>query len=138
MSKKVKRFRERAFWWSGIAFLLGSVEALFLSSPADIVVSLGGIGLLFCVISLALEIRRKGLTADSAFALSSCLALSCGVPGYFFQHMDWVLISAYAGFLFFFFIGIGAQVRGQWGNTKNLWQSRKDRHTTNQASDPLN
>lgn len=148
MSKREKtssssKFWQRLFWWSGIACLIGAIAALYLDVPATALVSLGGVGLLLCLISLALEIRRKGFTADNVFALCSVLALSCGLPGYFFSDITWVLVSAYAGFFFFFFAGFGARIWSQWGDTKDLWhrwkrhRSEKKTAAEFQKSNPL-
>jgi len=132
MSERVKtsspsKFWQRLFWWSGIACLVGAIAALYLDVPATTLISLGGVGLLLCLISLVLEIRRRGFTADNVFALCSVLALSCGLPGYLFGDITWVLVSAYAGFFFFFF-----------GDTKDLWhRSEKKTAAEFQKSNPL-
>lgn len=140
MSKKAKRspksrLWQRLFWWSGIACLVCATTALYFDTPGILIVSLGGAGLLLCLMSIIIEVRCKGFTADSVTALSACLALSCGVFGYFFQHTDWAIPAALIGFLLFFFVSLGAQVRGQWNDTKALWQRWKDARANKKAID---
>ena len=116
-----KRIWERLFWWGGITCLAGAMAAVWFAVPTMIIVSLGSVGLLLCLISVAIEVRRIGFTSENVYALSGCLGLSCGVFGYFFQHIDSVLIGAFVGFLVLYFVSLGAQVRGLWNDTKELW-----------------
>lgn len=123
--RSTARIWQGLFWWSGFACLVGAIAGVFLDLPTAPIVSLGGVGLILGMISLVIEIRREGFTADPATFLFSSLALLCGVLGYFFHHIDAVWISAIGGFLVFFFCTLGAQVWGQWGDTKDLWRRWK-------------
>jgi len=89
--------------------------------------SVAAAGLIILLLTQSLEVRRIGLTAEIVQYLAGTLMLGCATIGFFFQHIDWVLLSCFAFGFLFLLISFGAQICAKWIETEKLW-ARYQKH----------